>query len=84
MFGEAGLDVIASLVLALKDSNAEVRAMAALALGRIGPPAEKAILALKQALSDPDAAVKQEAMRALNHIRLGSQDEDRLPVVTGG
>jgi HEAT repeat protein len=60
---------VAGLVTALRDSDAQVRQAAALALSSYGLDAEPAIPALnKAAAGDPDDDVKREAARALVHI----------------
>jgi hypothetical protein len=59
---------IARFVALLKDENAVVRKRAAIALGQIGPEAEKAVLALEKALSDNDAQVRDAVATALERI----------------
>jgi len=57
------------LIRALKDSQAEVRQAAALALSSYGLDAERAVPALtKASTKDPDEDVQREAARALVHI----------------
>lgn len=62
-------DEVAGLIGALADSEADVRAAAALALSSYGLDASPAIPALtKASTKDPDDDVKREAARALVHI----------------
>jgi len=50
------------------ESSRRVRASSALALGNIGPDAEKAIRRLKRALDDDNADVRYSAVTALERI----------------
>jgi HEAT repeat protein len=54
------------LVIALKDSNADVRQQAAFALGQLDDA--RAIDALTAALKDPSADVRQQAAFALGQL----------------
>jgi serine/threonine-protein kinase len=55
-------------VLEVKTAGPAVRAAAALTLGRIGADDEKAIPALRQAIQDHEALVRQRAVEALVHL----------------
>jgi len=55
-----------ALVVALRDKNATVRAVAALSLGKLGHRA--ALPALREACSDEDALVKKRAREAVDSI----------------
>src|SRR5205085_5149301 len=59
------------------DGGAQVRLMAALALGHVGPPAEPAVPALTEALADPSADVRIAAAEAL--AQLGSAAAGAVP-----
>jgi HEAT repeat protein len=61
----------AQLIAALKAEDAETRAVAARSLGILGPKADSAIPALKEALEDPDARVRSEAAAALEMVEAG-------------
>jgi HEAT repeat protein len=54
------------LLAALRDPDEDVRWWSAWALGRMGPPAEKA---LQRLLHDPDPRVRHWATEALNKIK---------------
>ena len=53
---------------ALGDEDKYIRAVAAGALGKLGPEASEAIPALTRALADPEAYVRQEVAKALGEI----------------
>lgn len=53
------------LVTALSDQYAEVRSLAAGALGVVGPAAASAVPKLRELLADPDAEVRDYAAQAL-------------------
>ena len=59
---------IQPLTNSLKDSDNEVRALSANALGQLGPSARKSIPALREALHDRDEDVRKEAADALKAI----------------
>jgi roadblock/LC7 domain-containing protein len=59
---------VAELAKALADENALIRKRAALALGRLGPQAAPAAVALRKALSDSDPDVRSAAAAALRGI----------------
>jgi HEAT repeat protein len=63
---------IQPLTNSLKDSDNEVRALSANALGSLGPPARPSVPALREALHDRDENVKKEASDALKAI-LGTE-----------
>lgn len=69
----ADLDLATSVsyrIRGLSSSDARVRELSAIALGRFGPKAAEAIPALTQALSDPDQLVRRRAQDAVKAIRL--------------
>lgn len=72
---ENGPDAVADLVLFLTDDDSKLRGDAALALARIGPPAQGALPALEQALRDPEPSVRRLAVMALGKI---AHDLERL------
>jgi len=59
---------IQPLTNSLKDSDNEVRALSANALGQLGPLARKSIPALREAIHDRDENVQKEAAEALRAI----------------
>jgi len=59
---------VAPLAKALRDNDAEVRTLAANALGAIGGAAKDALPELKKALKDRNAEVRQAAEKALERI----------------
>ena len=59
---------VAPLAKALLDNDAEVRTLAANALGAIGRAAKDALPELKKALKDRDGEVRQAAEKALERI----------------
>jgi len=61
-------NTIQPLTNSLKDSDNEVRALSASALGQLGPSARKSIPALREALHDRDEDVRKEAADALKAI----------------
>jgi len=72
-------EAVTNLIIAMSDSHdhgtgMRLRAIAALALGEIGPPARVAIPALLTAMSDPDRSTAQESNAALSLVRLGVID----------
>ena len=64
--------LILKLVQKLGDSNPLVRRNAAGALGLQGSRAKAAIPALKVLLKDQDSRVRDEAERAIDHLRLAA------------
>jgi HEAT repeat protein len=66
--GRFGGLAVPALIRQTESGPVEVRRGAALALGFIGKPAEPAIPALVQLLSDPENSVRQEAARSLAKI----------------
>ena len=71
--GWIGRPAVAGLIKSLGDRQPEVRMTAARALGRLGPQAEDAVAALKQAVNDPDRRVRQIAAAALSRTRSASE-----------
>lgn len=70
--GAMGADAawaVPTLIQVLSHQSAQVRALAAKDLGRIGPAAISAKAPLQAALRDPNAAVKRAARDALNRIQ---------------
>lgn len=59
---------VAPLAAALRDEDAEVRALAAAALGAMGTRAKEAAPALAQALEDRNAEVREAAADALEQV----------------
>jgi HEAT repeat protein len=59
---------VPTLTALLSDGRPSIRALAAKALGGIGPPARDAERALKQCLRDPEASVRKAAQNALRQI----------------
>jgi HEAT repeat protein len=57
-----------ALLLALHDSNAEVRQSAAIALGRVGPDAAAVLPDLLRAAHDPDQSVRCLAIHAIGSL----------------
>lgn len=55
-------------IVALKDKDASVRSAAAEALGKVGPVAQDASVALAAALKDDDAEVRRQAAIALRKL----------------
>ena len=66
--GHGGRDAVGALAEALKDTNSQIRQIAATALKNIGPEAREAIPALTLALKDPVPEVRDAAARALKKI----------------
>lgn len=87
-FSNLGGHGVETLVRALADTDAEVRAHAAQALGEVGSPAaDRAVEALTRATGDEDAAVRVAAVSALAGfepevaapaLRSASGSDDRL------
>ena len=59
---------VTGLVTALDDSAPEVRRAAAIAIARVGAPAQSASVSLARLRADPNADVRQAATHALNAI----------------
>src|SRR5262245_63245587 len=62
------LDGLPHLVAALQDNDAEVRAVAAFAIGLIGPDAREGARPLRAALDDPSPLVRARAVEALGLV----------------
>jgi HEAT repeat protein len=62
-----------SLQRLLAESNPEVRAAAAQAIGQLGPVAQAAVPALTKLLDDPDPAVQTAAIEALGRLGPAAQ-----------
>ncbi len=71
------LQVIPSLLHALKDEDHRVRYKAASALGWIGPDASSALPALREACEDEAEKVRERAKRAIGRIETGSLESRR-------
>jgi HEAT repeat protein len=63
--GERGAWAVPALTSLLSDRRPSIRALAAHALGGIGPAARDAQRALQQCLQDPEASVRKAAQHAL-------------------
>ncbi len=71
--GYLGSAAIPALTVALRHADPQVRRIAARALGRLGHEAKKAQSALVEAVSDPDASVRDTAAEALKRVGEGEQ-----------
>jgi len=80
--GYLGSPAIPALTAALRHADPQVRCIAARALGRLGSEAKAARSALLEAVSDPDAAVRDAAAEALK--RIGGADNDDNPASSRG
>lgn len=69
------------LVRALDDANSRTRALAAIALGKIGAGAIDAIPALLKAVDDPEVIVRRRAEAALKDIALSDERACREAMV---
>jgi HEAT repeat protein len=63
---------MADLIATLGDADPDVRTLAALSLGAIGPPAAEALPALKAAAGDSNENVKKVAEMAIRSIEGGA------------
>ncbi|KAB8317415.1 HEAT repeat domain-containing protein [Tolypothrix campylonemoides VB511288] len=63
-----GKPAVPALITALQDSDAQVRATAAMILGKIGPAAAQAAVPLVRAIDDKDATVRSHAVQAIAKI----------------
>ncbi|NMG09345.1 HEAT repeat domain-containing protein [Brasilonema sp. UFV-L1] len=64
-----GKPAVPALITALQeDSDAQVRASAAIILGKMGPAAAQAAIPLVRAIDDKDAAVRSHAVQAIEKI----------------
>jgi HEAT repeat protein len=81
-FGEAGKPALSALVGVLKnkDNDAETRALAARAIGGLGPAARDAVEPLRNALKDDDEYVRLGAVVALGEI--GPDARDAVPALS--
>ena len=70
--GQIANQAFSSLILALSDDDAQVRATVAYALGQIGVSDRTAVLALVKSLSDVDWRVRRNAADALAEIGVPS------------
>src|SRR4051812_25506711 len=66
-------ETVSKLIAQLKDRNARVRAEAAQALGKMGPPAQAAALPLLDLVNDRDNDVQRKASHALSAIVVNKQ-----------
>jgi HEAT repeat protein len=62
------MGAVSALTTTLKDGSADVRFMAAWALGMMGPSAREALGDLRDALKDEDLAVRATAEEAMHRI----------------
>ncbi|MEZ4527446.1 MAG: HEAT repeat domain-containing protein [Desulfobacterales bacterium] len=69
---------VVRFVNALRDSDPKTREHAALALGKLEPPAEEAIAHLLEILADGDRAVRQSAVMALGTIEPLWRDREEV------
>jgi HEAT repeat protein len=70
------------LLADLGNKEAQVRTQAALALGEMGPDAQRAIPDLYKALKDKEESVARQALQALRAI--GTATRDDVPMLIGG
>ncbi|MDX1948126.1 MAG: HEAT repeat domain-containing protein [Pirellulaceae bacterium] len=70
-----GAPAVPRLAQLLGHADAEVRLQAATVLGRMGPDAQGAAIALTQLLADPDIRIRKAATRALGRIGPAAGDE---------
>jgi HEAT repeat protein len=75
----AGADAVSPLLTRLQTDSPWVREEAARALGRLGPPARRAIPDLIQALRNDPAPVRRQAARALG--RMGGDGATVIPAL---
>jgi HEAT repeat protein len=68
-FQDMGTEGLEGMFVALRDADYEVRRKAALALGALGPAAERSVPYLKPLLEDPENIVRFVAEHALKQIR---------------
>lgn len=74
-----GPEIVPLLIELLKDDDAAVRALAAEALGTIGPDSRLAVPALRKALQDDDVKVRVAASAALQQTGTDTAERDRRP-----
>jgi HEAT repeat protein len=79
--GPAAPNVIKVLKFTLKDGDALVRFSAAEAIGHIGSQAELALTDLRESVQDPNALVRQAAIKALAKIAHTGVEEARAGLV---
>jgi HEAT repeat protein len=72
--GERGAWAVPTLTGLLSDRRPSIRALAAKALGEIGPAARGAERALQQSSRDPEASVRKAAQKALKQINAPNAD----------
>ncbi|NWF58080.1 MAG: HEAT repeat domain-containing protein [Fischerella sp.] len=63
-----GKPAVPALITALQDSDAQVRASAAIIIGKIGPAAAQSAPVLLRAIGDKDATVRSHAVQAIKKI----------------
>ncbi|ARV57506.1 hypothetical protein BZZ01_01645 [Nostocales cyanobacterium HT-58-2] len=63
-----GQPAVPALITALQDSDAQVRAGAAIILGKIGPAAAQAAVPLIRAINDKDPTVRSHVVQAIGKI----------------
>ena len=66
--GNIGADAVESLIEAAESKDRTLRALSALALGKMGPAGQGAIPALLKLLVDAEISVRREAARALASV----------------
>jgi HEAT repeat protein len=76
LVGEMPKDIIQSIILLLKDADAEARKSGARALGEIGSKAADAVPALQELKKDADPDVRKAAAFALSRIDPGSAAQE--------
>ncbi len=64
----------------LRDSDAEIRCIAAWALGKIGPEAASALPVLERLLNDPDEDTRFAAEQAISEISAGHSQSNLRPM----
>lgn len=80
VLGKESNDVADSLIRALEDRDSTVRLMAAFNIGQMGEPAMKALDTLEDLSErDPEAKVRDQALKTLNKLRARLEPVGVLP-----